>query len=60
LLKENAKIMIETKEGVIMPNQTDSLKQIDKNLQPLVRDESENECVQQSKEIEKCAYEINE
>ena len=26
------------------------------NLQPLVKDESENECVQQSKEIEKCFY----
>jgi hypothetical protein len=29
-------------------------------LQPLVKDESENECVQQSKEIEKCAYDSNE
>jgi hypothetical protein len=26
----------------------------------LVEDESENECVQQSKEIEKCAYDNNE
>jgi len=29
-------------------------------LQPLVKDEFENECVQQSKEIEKCAYDSNE
>ena len=30
------------------------------NLQLLVEDESENECVQQYKEIEKCAYDSNE
>jgi len=30
------------------------------NLQPLVEDESENECVQQSKEIENCVYDNNE
>jgi hypothetical protein len=29
---------------------------ISSKLQPLVEDESENECVQKSKEIEKCAY----
>jgi hypothetical protein len=29
-------------------------------LQPLVEDVSENECVQQSKEIEKCAYDSSE
>jgi hypothetical protein len=29
-------------------------------LQPLVEDESENEYVQQSKEIEKCAYDNSE
>jgi hypothetical protein len=33
LLKENAKIIIEAKECVLMPNHTDSLKQIDKKLQ---------------------------
>ena len=30
------------------------------NLQALVEDESENGCVRQSKEIEKCAYDNNE
>jgi hypothetical protein len=82
-LKEIAKIIIEAKECVLMPNHTDSLEQINKKLQqyshvfddlvtcyvegifssklnPLVKDESENECVQQSKEIEKCAYDSNE
>jgi len=82
-LKENAKIIIEANECVLIPNHTDSLKQIDKKLrlyshafddsltcyeeglssskfQPFVKDESENECVQQSKEIEKCAYDSNE
>jgi hypothetical protein len=66
-----------------MPNQIDSLQQIDKKLQqyshmfndpvicyeeglvnsilhPLVKDESENECVQQSREIEKYACDNNE
>jgi hypothetical protein len=33
---------------------------VSSKLQPLVKDESENECVQQSKEIEKCAYDSNE
>ena len=33
---------------------------VSSKLQPLVKDESENECVQQSKEIEKCAYDISE
>ena len=33
---------------------------ISSKLQPLVKDEFENECVQQSKEIEKCAYDSNE
>jgi len=43
-----------------MPNQTDSLKKIEKELHPLVKEESENKCVQQSKEIEKYAYDRNE
>jgi hypothetical protein len=33
---------------------------ISSKLQPLVEDESENDCVQQSKEIEKCAYDCSE
>jgi hypothetical protein len=33
---------------------------ISSKLQPLVEDESENECVQKSKEIEKCAYDSSE
>ena len=33
---------------------------VNTNLQPLVKDESENECVQQSKEIEKCSYDSSE
>jgi len=43
-----------------MPNHTNSLKQIDKELQPLVKEEYANKCVQQSKEIEKYAYDRNE
>jgi hypothetical protein len=31
-----------------------------KKLQPLVENEAENECIQQSKEIEKCAYDNSE
>jgi hypothetical protein len=59
-LKVNFKIITEAKECVLMPNQTDSLEQIDKKLQPLVEDESENDCVQPSKKIEKCAYDNSE
>jgi hypothetical protein len=33
---------------------------ISSKLQSLVEDESENECVQKSKEIEKCAYDSSE
>ena len=33
---------------------------INSKLQPLVEDESENDRVQQSKEIEKCAYDNSE
>jgi hypothetical protein len=33
---------------------------VSSNLQPLVEDEFEKECVQQSKEIEKCAYDSSE
>jgi hypothetical protein len=33
---------------------------VSSKLQPLVEDESENEYVQQSKEIEKCAYDSSE
>jgi hypothetical protein len=51
-LKENDKIIIETKESVLMPNHTDSLRQYDKELQPLVKEESENECIQQPREME--------
>jgi hypothetical protein len=43
-----------------MPNHTDSLELIDKKLQLLVGDEYENECVQQPKEIENCAYDNSE
>jgi hypothetical protein len=43
-------------ECVLRPNHTDSLEQFFKKLQPLVEDEPKNECVQQSKEIENCAY----
>jgi hypothetical protein len=56
LLKENAKVIIETKESMLMPNHTDSLRQFDKKLQPLVKEESERECVQQPKEMERCAH----
>jgi hypothetical protein len=56
LLKENAKIIIETKENMLMPNHTDPLRQFDKELQPLVRKESEKKCVQQPREMERCAY----
>jgi hypothetical protein len=45
---------------VLISNHTDSMEQINKKLQPLVKDESENECVQQSKEMEKCACGRNE
>jgi hypothetical protein len=40
LLKENSKIIIEAKECVLMPNHTDSLEQIDKKLQPLVKEKN--------------------
>jgi hypothetical protein len=33
---------------------------ISSKLHPLVKDESKNECVQKSKEIEKCAYDSSE
>jgi hypothetical protein len=33
---------------------------ISSKLHPLVEDESKNECVQKSKEIEKCAYDSSE
>jgi hypothetical protein len=56
LLKENAKVIIETKESMLMPNHTDSLRQFDKKLQPLVKEESKKECVQQPKEMERCSH----
>jgi len=43
-----------------MPSHNDSLEQTDKELQPSVEGESKNKYVQQFKEIEKCAYDINE
>jgi hypothetical protein len=53
-LKENAKIIIETKENMLLPNHTDPLRQFDKELQPLVIEKSEKKCVQQPREMEKC------
>jgi hypothetical protein len=45
---------------MLMPNHTDSLERINKKLHPLFEDEPGNGCVQQSKEIENCAYDNNE
>jgi hypothetical protein len=59
LLKENAKVIVETNESMPMPNHTDSLRQFDKKLQPLVKEEFEKECVQQPKEMERCAHDIS-
>jgi hypothetical protein len=55
-LKENAKIIIETKESMLMPNHTDPLKQFGQELQPLVKEESEKKCAQQPREMERCAH----
>ena len=41
----------------MMPNHDDSLKKFTKELQSLVKNEDEDECVQQSKESGKCSYE---
>jgi len=43
-----------------MPSRNDSLEQTDKELQLSVKGESENEYVQQFKEMEKYAYERSE
>jgi hypothetical protein len=59
-LKENSKIIIEAKEHVLMPNHIDSLEQLTRNCNHWSKDESENEYVQQFKEMEKCAYDRNE
>jgi hypothetical protein len=59
-LKENSKTITEAKEGVMIPNHIDSLEQIDKELHPLVENEAEDECLHQSKEIGKCAYDSSE
>jgi hypothetical protein len=59
-LKENSKTIIEAKEGVMIPNHIYSLEQIDKEFHPLVENEAEDECVQQSKEIGKCAHDNSE
>jgi hypothetical protein len=56
LLKRNSKTIIEAKGSVMMSNHDYSLRKIDKELQPLVENEVEYECVQQSKESGKCAY----
>jgi hypothetical protein len=47
------------KESMMMPNYTDSLRQFDKKLQPLVKEESERECVKKPKEMERCAHNIS-
>jgi hypothetical protein len=56
LLKENAKVIMETKDSILMPNHIDSLGQLEKKLHPWVKEESERECVQQPKEMEICAH----
>jgi hypothetical protein len=55
-LKNNSKTITKAEGGVMMPNHDDSLEKINKELQPLVENEAEDECVQQSKESGKCAY----
>jgi hypothetical protein len=59
-LKENSKVLIDGKESMLMPSHADSRGQTDKELQPSVEGEAENQYVQKFKDIEKGAYDSEE